>query len=617
MATVKVAWRDAKEEGRGLNAFQYEKYLMKEREPESIVFSNGVSPGSAMEDFKSTQEAFSKYKDNNMAFEIIQSWSEKESKVYGPERYTEIGQKMAESYFPGHEFLVITHQDKPHIHNHILVNPVNAETGKRVANKLDHLKKLRNLNDSLCHEYGLSTIDEKRLGKGVRLSNSVRQIMRRGNGSFIVDLLQKADVARSISTSFDEFTTHMNALNVDVRVENKNITYKYPGREKPFRGRSFGPIYEKKGLIDAFKRNDEKFTRMPGIREYLRGEVEKVTDHKGNLLGTPGYLHAEPGVHQTLSSKDYKKYTKVDRRRDRYSSPAGRKLRSGIVPREVIEGAEKTSIFEYCRENKIKTKELKDGRRVIKGREYVEITGHQFKNTKNGRVGSIIDFVSSHKDVSYIEALSIISGNNRLKLLDEHGHVKRDSFKSFKIPKDQELRGRLATGKLSTFLKRAGFNPDWAADLIKLKRAEVTKGGKVFLFPEERKTGAVELSLDQKGKLQKKSHGVFQRGFMERHTKGKDLVIFKNPLDYFKATKDESFKRKLKDVNLFVMMDEKDRLGLDMFLVKNPQIKDLLFHDLEEAKKRDLKKQYDSFGLRVRGFDPGEKHRSKDRGLEI
>lgn len=82
----------------------------------------------------------------------MQSWSAEESHLLGKEQFHEIGRKLAERYFPGHEFVIKTHTDKAHTHNHIAVNAVNYETGRKFENKhIRHkLKELRRMSDRLC-----------------------------------------------------------------------------------------------------------------------------------------------------------------------------------------------------------------------------------------------------------------------------------------------------------------------------------------------------------------------------------------------------------------------------------------------------------------------------------
>ena len=79
-----------------------------------------------------------------------------------PEKAHEIGKKWAMQNFAqnGFEVCICTHLDTEHIHNHFIINSVNAITGKTIeihANKT--LEKLKYSSDELCRKYNLSVIE--------------------------------------------------------------------------------------------------------------------------------------------------------------------------------------------------------------------------------------------------------------------------------------------------------------------------------------------------------------------------------------------------------------------------------------------------------------------------
>lgn len=63
---------------------------------------------------------------------------------------------MAEKLAPNHQVAVYTHADTDHVHNHIVINSINLETGKKFNNNKQALRNLRNFNDEVCREHGLS-----------------------------------------------------------------------------------------------------------------------------------------------------------------------------------------------------------------------------------------------------------------------------------------------------------------------------------------------------------------------------------------------------------------------------------------------------------------------------
>ena len=54
------------------------------------------------------------------------------------------------------EFIPVKHIDKDHYHNHIVINSVDLETGKKYQSNKKQRELVKEANDSICHEHGLS-----------------------------------------------------------------------------------------------------------------------------------------------------------------------------------------------------------------------------------------------------------------------------------------------------------------------------------------------------------------------------------------------------------------------------------------------------------------------------
>lgn len=79
---------------------------------------------------------------------------------------TEIPKHCAEkgnmSWTKGHHaFIVATHVDKAHIHNHIIYNSTNLECDRKWRDFLRSGKALQKVSDMICIEHGLSTIEQR------------------------------------------------------------------------------------------------------------------------------------------------------------------------------------------------------------------------------------------------------------------------------------------------------------------------------------------------------------------------------------------------------------------------------------------------------------------------
>ena len=72
-----------------------------------------------------------------------------------PEEANRLGRELAMRFTKGkNAFLVCTHIDKAHIHNHIIISAVNLDCDRKFRNFWGSTKALRRLNDTLCIENG-------------------------------------------------------------------------------------------------------------------------------------------------------------------------------------------------------------------------------------------------------------------------------------------------------------------------------------------------------------------------------------------------------------------------------------------------------------------------------
>jgi cell division protease FtsH len=100
---------------------------------------------------------------NIIAYHAIQSFKPHETNA---DTVHEIGVETATRlYGDRYQFVVCTHLDKDHLHNHIVLNPVSIVDGKRYHNSMKDIYQLREVSDEICKEYGLSIV-EKPQGEG-------------------------------------------------------------------------------------------------------------------------------------------------------------------------------------------------------------------------------------------------------------------------------------------------------------------------------------------------------------------------------------------------------------------------------------------------------------------
>ena len=628
MAYVKVKWRKDIPKNRELSAKDYEEYLLEERGTELVVNCYNCVAGDAISQFERTQSAYGKYtprrgKSTNLALEVIHSFIPQESQLLSAKKVNLMGVELAKRYFPNHEFMVVTHTNTDKTHNHILVNPVNEKTGKRdIIDKEKHLHNLRAIANDISRENGLSVIRQTYKEKAKKIPQEVREIQRRGGNSYRLDLFQKADFARSYATNFDEYVSILNELSVQVAITKKTITYYYHGHQKGIRGRKLGSNYDKSGLIEKFKSNDELFEKQPQVRRKIRDGINDFRDGKRNLLGASDSLQIRRGDTQTNKEKIGKSYTGTNNRSNRSYLPSDHGLGASIIPINEIRKASNSDILEYCEKHNIACITNKKGETVLKGRQHVVINNNRWTNTKNKTTGSLIEFVSFHDETTYLKAISKITDNKNLLLLEQYfGEVKRP-YRSFYVPKIQKESPKIAKSKLKQFFRYHKINKNLADDLFKQKKVQVDKKGGIWFYLDEKQKEAICYTLDINKGYKAQYYGNRKNpSFIHSHGNERKITVYTDFLSFLKINGKKAFNKKSKGTLVLKGLDEK---SFYIFLATRPNIKSIEFVKSEskeqQINQKDFierqKKKLKSFDITVYSFSL-EKAMKKERGLSL
>ena len=228
---------------------------------------------------KQTRELFSK-NDGIQAHHVIQSFKPGE---VSPEKANKIGLELAEKLAKNHEVAVYTHADTDHIHNHIVINSVNFETGKKYqAHGIEAIEHARSLSDEICKSHDLSIVKQHK--SNVRHTLAEQEILKKGQSSWKDEIRQAVNFARQDSTSFDDFR-HRLENDYDIKIHlrgEKTITFEHPNGKR-VRGNRLGHDYERVNLENEFTRQvkrEQKHERTVSRNE----ETERIDDelYKGS-----------------------------------------------------------------------------------------------------------------------------------------------------------------------------------------------------------------------------------------------------------------------------------------------------------------------------------------------
>ena len=181
-------------------------------------------------------------KGNNLAHHLIQSFEPGEVSF---EKAHEIGKQLADAITKGqYEYVLTTHIDKGHVHNHIIFCAVNfVDYHKYNSNKRSYYG-IRNISDRLCYENGLSVITPEKGRKGksyIEYQTAKTGTSWKGKLKETVDLLipQVAD--------FEELLEKLQASGYEIKL-GKYVSCRAPGQERFTRLKTLGIDYTEEAI---------------------------------------------------------------------------------------------------------------------------------------------------------------------------------------------------------------------------------------------------------------------------------------------------------------------------------------------------------------------------------
>lgn len=219
-----------------------------------ITGSNCVAQ-SAYTEMLTTKQHFKKT-DGQQFFHFVQSFSPDEKVT--PQEVNAIGVELAQREFPGYEAVIATHIDADHIHNHIVVNSVSFETGKKLHQNTADLMKHRQVNDEICAAHGLSVLPSSQEKKSQGMSSREYRSAAKGE-SWKFQLMAVIDDCMRYARSKEEFMSLMKSEGYDVKWTDtrKSITYTCPNGMKCRNDRLHESKYTKEMMEAEFRNRAE------------------------------------------------------------------------------------------------------------------------------------------------------------------------------------------------------------------------------------------------------------------------------------------------------------------------------------------------------------------------
>lgn len=129
----------------------------REKTTDSLISGVNCVARTALEEFETVKKQFRKT-DGRGYYHIVQAFAPDDPLDFDTAH--EIGIKFAE-YFKGYQCVVATHMNTDHIHNHIIMNSVDYETGRKYHQSAHEMRMAKEYSNQLCLQYGLSITETK------------------------------------------------------------------------------------------------------------------------------------------------------------------------------------------------------------------------------------------------------------------------------------------------------------------------------------------------------------------------------------------------------------------------------------------------------------------------
>lgn len=215
--------------------------------------------------YESRNDRQEKHQQNIHAHHLIQSFSPEDNLT--PEEINQIGyETMMELTGGRFKFIVATHTDKNHLHNHLLINAIDSNSDKKLIWNYALERNLRMISDRISKIAGAKII-EKRF--------SYRDYQKYRKISHKFELKQRLYFLIQQSKSFDEFLEKAEQLHVHIDFSQKHSRFMMTDRAmtKPIRGRQLS----KRDLYDEdFFRTHFAKIEIESRLEFLLGRVNSL-----------------------------------------------------------------------------------------------------------------------------------------------------------------------------------------------------------------------------------------------------------------------------------------------------------------------------------------------------
>ena len=250
-----------------------------------LVSSYGCATETAAQEFEWTRKIAEQQGMNPVkiiARHVIQSFDVGE---VSPELAHEIGKQFADEILGGkYEYVLTTHIDKGHVHNHLIFNAVDFVDHHAYKSYKKIYYDMRKASDRICKENGLSVIPPSQ-GKGMSYKEYAEA--RRGT-SWKQKLKQTIDRTIIMAKDYDEFLKLMQDAGYEIK-PSKYISFRAEGQERFTRAKTIGENYTEERIKERIQGRNPRKRQM----QISRKGVSLIIDIQNSIKAqeSKGYEH--------------------------------------------------------------------------------------------------------------------------------------------------------------------------------------------------------------------------------------------------------------------------------------------------------------------------------------
>lgn len=268
-----------------------------------------------------------------------------------PEECMEIGRSFCDQFFSGHQSLIAVHQDRDHLHIHIVTNSVSYIDGRKLHQSRADLEKQKVFTNQLCVERGLSVAEKGKHFDGTKIEegeirgwskDKYHLLVNEAKKSFVADCAIAIVKTLQDCTSREAFIAGMTqrGWNVTWTAKKKHITFTNGNGDKirdTNISKTFSMNIDKENLIHEFERQNEcrlagsrsdRDREEDGFEQYYR-EVESAVegiDHAESVRNDPETGTGDPAafIRKLDDEEKAARAERDDRRAERRRQSAAR-----------------------------------------------------------------------------------------------------------------------------------------------------------------------------------------------------------------------------------------------------------------------------------------------------